>query len=377
MVLLSMVVLLGFAGFATDVGTLFQQKRLCQTVADSAAIAGASQLKFSAVAASAQADAARNGMTNGVNGAAVTVNNPPASGPHANDANYVEVIATQNAPTFFMKVFNFTSVPVSARAVATLVSGSSCLTALAPSGTGLSTAGPITVSATQCGIFVNSNASNALAINNSGSLTANTIGVVGAISNSGGAVLTPAAVTGVAALSDPLSYLTVPACATPGTYDSAGGTVTAGSFPSGLSITSSGATTFGGGIYCFGGPLSIAGTGTVTGSNVTFYFSSSASASFGATAIVNLSAPTSGAYNGILIYQDSADTATESLGGNAGGTLAGVIYAPQGTVTLGGTVSGTFAVAVVAGQISLSGTAALQNYATVNGTMQMASALVE
>ena len=60
---------------------------------------------------------------------------------------------------------------------------------------------------------------------------------------------------------------------------------------------------------------------------------------------MNLSAPTSGTYKGLLIYADRGDTAgTISFDkGNASGTLAGIIYAPNTAMELqdsGGDKSG-------------------------------------
>src|SRR5580765_9084413 len=86
----AMVVLAGFAGLAIDMGTLRYQKRLQQTAADSAAIAGAVNLEFgSGMIVGAQGAAAQNGYTDTNGGAgcsggavgciSVAVNNPPTS----------------------------------------------------------------------------------------------------------------------------------------------------------------------------------------------------------------------------------------------------------------------------------------------------------
>ena len=85
---LSMTVLLGFVGFAADVGVLLHTKRNVQTAADSAAIAGAAELGYTDLTygAAGQAAATQNGFTNGVNGAVVTINNPPLYGAHAGQA---------------------------------------------------------------------------------------------------------------------------------------------------------------------------------------------------------------------------------------------------------------------------------------------------
>src|SRR6266446_580249 len=104
----AMVVLAGFAGLAIDMGTLRYQKRLQQTAADSAAIAGAQNLEFgSGVTVGAQGAAAQNGYTDNNSGAgcvnaavgciSVAVNalgstGGPLTGPHAGDPKYVEAI---------------------------------------------------------------------------------------------------------------------------------------------------------------------------------------------------------------------------------------------------------------------------------------------
>src|ERR1700729_3550660 len=54
------------------------------------------------------------------------VNNPPLSGPHssgANAAKYVEVLVAVVQPTYFMNIFGTSSEVITARAVATNLSG--------------------------------------------------------------------------------------------------------------------------------------------------------------------------------------------------------------------------------------------------------------
>src|ERR1700676_2538491 len=87
---IAVVVLAGFTGLAIDMGTLRYQKRLEQTAADAAAIAGASNLVFkSGVTAGAQTAPAQNAFSansggttctanpNTIGCVGVTVNNPP------------------------------------------------------------------------------------------------------------------------------------------------------------------------------------------------------------------------------------------------------------------------------------------------------------
>src|ERR1019366_7157519 len=95
------VVLMGFAGLGIDMGYLRYEKRLQQTAADSAAIAGAAELLYGSagVTNAAKHDSAANGSTDGTNNVTVTVHNPPTSGPHNAAAGYVEVLVAQVHPT--------------------------------------------------------------------------------------------------------------------------------------------------------------------------------------------------------------------------------------------------------------------------------------
>ena len=136
-VALSMTIILGVVGMATDVGTLLHDKRDLQIAADAAAIAGAVEENFNPAAASVQAAGAaaatQNGLTNGSNGAVVTINPPPVYGPHAGAAGYVEAIVTKTEPVFFMKLFGFPSMNVTARAVAfNGAASTNCLLAINP-----------------------------------------------------------------------------------------------------------------------------------------------------------------------------------------------------------------------------------------------------
>jgi len=71
---LILVPLLGFAGFAVDVGAWYSRASSLQRAADSAALAGVVwQPDFAAATAAAQTEASRNGFTNGVDGITVAV----------------------------------------------------------------------------------------------------------------------------------------------------------------------------------------------------------------------------------------------------------------------------------------------------------------
>lgn len=134
-VALSMTALLGFVGFATDVGLLLRGRRIAQTVADGAAIGAATESLYegtpstvsSGMWSAASQDAILNGFTpgssNGVKndttGGTLTLNigtNIPIT--KYQPAGYVQAVVTQNTPTMFMNLFGFHSMDVVATAIA-------------------------------------------------------------------------------------------------------------------------------------------------------------------------------------------------------------------------------------------------------------------
>jgi hypothetical protein len=121
-----LLILLPIMGLGIDFGYFRYQEVQLQTAADAAAIAAAGELSYgvtcscNAVQAAGQNASAANGFASGAGGATVTVNNPPQSSqdPNSGNANYVEVVITQNEPTFFARILGINSVALAARAEA-------------------------------------------------------------------------------------------------------------------------------------------------------------------------------------------------------------------------------------------------------------------
>jgi len=361
---LSMSLLIGFLALAVDVGTLFRAKRLMQTAADSAAIAGAQEYLYGDMTAAADAAAAQNGVPiGGANGGVVTVNNGPLSGPHQGQSGYIEAIVSQTQPTFFGKIFTGSifqnSVAVSARAVATLGPSQSCIYTLGSGG--ITLVGSPTETVTTCGIADNEN----LSLTNA-TVTANSIGVVGTYSGGGA---TPTPVVGIAPVSDPLAYLTAPPYNPPPCVPQPGGTTLTPGCYNGISLAGSSSLTLSAGTYVINGDFSVAGNANLTGIGVTFEVLGSTS--LAGTGTINITAPTSpttNPYLGILFYQPTSNTNSISLVGNAGSTLEGVIYAPTSAVSLNGSAGSTIYIDYVVSSLSLNGNASLLSYAALAGT---------
>jgi hypothetical protein len=268
---------------------------------------------------------------------AVTVNNPPASGPNSGNSNAVEVIVTQAQPTYFLAMAGFSSLNVSARAVAAMQSSSNCMYSLNPSAAGaLKMAANSTVTSS-CGVAIDSSNSQALIGASGDTIDAPSLGIVGGKSWSGGG-LPSNTTTGVAVVADPLAYLpTPPAAGGCTTWPTVGPNATANipaGFYCGLNVKSNSTVNLtSSGTYSFDGTIALSSNTTLNGTGVTLYFKSG-SINLSSNTSLNLSAPTTGTYAGIVIFQDRANSSTLALSSNSGMTLTGAVYAPDANVTL-------------------------------------------
>jgi hypothetical protein len=356
-VALSLVVLIGAVGLSIDMGYLRYTKRRLQTAADSAAIAGASELKQGNYRTAALSDSQSNGFANGVNSVTVTPSNPPNDPPFAgrlNSINYVEVQVQQQAPTFFMRIFGIKTALLSATAVAELGSSKGCVYALGPLG-GITVNGTVVAN---CGIV-----DNAILSIGGGCVTASSIGVV--LELLGNGCTNPPPAIGIEPTGDPLQYLVpppvgnctftnkrvnsrIPTTLTPGTY--CGGIR--------IANTNTGNVTFQPGLYVLSGGvgLQVGGSGNVSGDGVTFYITGGGTAQINGTGNVTLSAPANapsgGIPGGVLFYQNPLDTANPTLTGNL--DLSGALYFPSAQLTVGGTLHSLYAI-LVAQVIQLNG----------------------
>jgi hypothetical protein len=401
---LALVVLIGFAGLAIDMGVLRYQKRLQQSAADAAALAGASNLASTSggVTAGAQNASATNGFTDTGGGqtsactasgatvgtVCVQVNNPPLSGPHTSNSKYVEVLIAVVQPTYFMKIFGVNSEAITARAVATNLSGGNgggCLYTLGPPANsieGVNINGNATLNAPSCGIVDNGNFNTS---GNALNVSAGTFGVAGSANQSGpGGTVTCAdqapadcPTYGTPAAADPLASLTAPSqpaasssCPATGLCDvTTKGTETLqpGTYDS-IIIGKNSTVTLASGIYYINGSggLTFNGAGTVTSAagGVMFYFTCTTTCPNGGTinatgggdkADIELSPMSSGPYAGILFYQAPADTTGPSLGGDDSSSFGGVLYFPTAEITFFGNGTSYSTGIVVADALALSG----------------------
>jgi hypothetical protein len=108
-----------------------------------------------------------------------------------------------------------------------------------------------------------------------------------------------------------------------------------GVYCGGITLNANATATFNPGLYIINGPVVIGASDTVTGSGVTFYFENNSWTSNGA-ASMNLTAPTTGTYAGILFFQAHGDTDTFILDSNTTSVAQGTFYLPDGPLTING-----------------------------------------
>jgi hypothetical protein len=296
-----------------------------------------------------------------------------------------------------MKALHLNSLTVSARAVGTIATTPTCLVTLGSTAPGLSVTNGAALSISSCGIIDDATGSGALTASGGSPITATSVGVVGTTSISNGATVTPTPVTGITTVADPLSYFATPppssdytsGCSVDPKVSTSRtiGPSTSNSYVcyQGLTISNNSTVTLNPGLYIING---VGGTGknqfSVSGgvlngtTGVTFYLVNGAYFTVSNGATLNLTAPTSGPYRGMLFYQDPGDTAADSFIGGSVAVLNGIFYLPKAALTLSNGNSSTFSTDLVVGSLTMTGSATLKPYAPLNAASPLSGArLVE
>lgn len=370
----SIIAILGFAGLVTDVGMMQYYKRRVQAGADAGALGGALQLyRYGSayVPLAVTHDVTANGFTNGVSGATVVENNPPTTGQYAGKSNYVEVIVTKQVPLSFMRALGFSSANVAARAVAGPGQTSTCVYVLNSSAANaLSVSGSAVLNA-QCGVAVNSTSPTALSIGGSSCLTASSIAVSGGYSLTSTCATNVTPKTATAQVSDPFSSLAAPtvgACDSTNFNKKVSSFINPGVYCNGITLTG-GTLTMNPGTYILaGGGLTLKAGTTITGSGVTIYNTAANGytykpISFAGNTSINLSAPTSGTYEGILFYTDRTITSTSmnTITGDNTSVIVGTIYMPTVPLQFIGNANLVAYTVLVTDTLSLTGNATIND----------------
>jgi len=344
--------------------------------------------------AAARTDASLNGYEHGAGTIVVDVYNPPATGLYAGNNGFVEVVVSEEFPTYFMRVLNINEATVRTRAVSGVVNnGNLCVLALDPSrDRALRVTGTPRLQ-TNCEIQVNSTSTRALEVNGTGELVANCdqvancIGVTGEPRVAGGGYVSPTPQTGVTPTPDPFAmraqpvvgdFALSPTAALAANPISSNVTLRPGYYPNTLTING-GTVLFEAGVYYLqrglkatGGSLQSLGAGT------SFYNHNQAGNDFidiGGNVTASLYAwtgqgvfpSTSHESMDNMLFWNNRNTTHRNPGhlvrGTSGTCWGGIIYIPtQHLDFAGNSITGCdgYWTMFVANTIDLSGTAGVQ-----------------
>jgi hypothetical protein len=399
---------IGAAGLGVHSIELSLMQRRLQREADSAAIAGGyslyqGQSNSTATAAATEA-LSQNALVTGVTSTLTPTGSYTSGSTTFTKTMYVQLQATVSTP--FMGIFGQGSKPIAAEARAAIVpEGDLCAIALQNAAVvGINVQGNANINL-GCGAGTNALGANSKSsisrTGNSGTLVAEPLVAVGSVDD---AFTGSTQIEGHVVISDPFSSLSL----NPATNDVNNGACNNPNSPltvaSGATLTLANAPNPGcftkidiqGIAYLKSGTYFIVGTGN--GNNTGFQvgasgqlhcsgctfvltkqgaqsndtsISAAGTMSISGSAILDITSPTSGTYQGIFLYRDRrapADTnGCCTVVGNTGGTLTGAIYAPNDQVTFTG--NGTFSsncLQILSATISFDGSATINN--TFNST---------
>ncbi len=357
---LCLPVVMGCAGLGVEVGFWQFRQRQAQTAADLAAYAGAVSLRNHESVAQAREEAAAEARLHGFEATAGVINamSPPQSGNYQ-DSRSMEVVLNQSLPRFFSSIMSQEPLLISVRAVATYQEESdACLLALSPDASAaIDLFGSSNVAMIACEIMSNSIADDAVTLRGSTDVETPCINSVGGfeVGGSAGYTLTDCreARVNLPRAQDPYEDVQPPTLPSScsningGGGGPNGGLVTVSAGPSGVKrfcngLNLSGDYEFEPGVYVIdGGDFRIGAQAHVQGDGVTFYFTDGARARFNGGATVQLTAPNTGEYAGLVFFGDRDDYGVDhTFNGTADSHITGAIYTPASDISFLGDFSG-------------------------------------
>ncbi len=353
LIVFGIVALIGLTGLAIDGGNAYSDRRNAQNAADTAAFAGAlAKIDNQSISTAALSRAASNGYNNDGVTNTVTVNNPPATGcgggsnPYVGNSQYIQVIINTNVSTYFAPVVGIRQLHNCVESIAkgqpgvqqTLYNGNAVV-GLAPSGCdAVYLAGNEQLQTWGGGVFSNSKDACGLTFQGSSNTQTHGPGGYSMVASSYTTIGNPTVDDhgngfnyNQSQYPYPPPNLPNPTCT--GTATTSGSTMSAGSYTG--TFPPSGVTNLNSGVYCVTGDFVMNGNGTLNGSNVVIVLETGA-IKWNGSAQINLSAPTSGPFKGLLIYAPMSNTNTMGINGNSNSNLTGTILTPAAPIVING-----------------------------------------
>jgi hypothetical protein len=254
----------------------------------------------------------------------------------------VEVKASRIAQSLFKGWFGLGETLLSVQAVATIVGKPNiCVLALDPTASGtIMLQKQAKVVGQNCAIYSNSTHSNGIKSFDSSSMSASMICSAGGKLGGKGS-FSPEPYVDCPHFEDPLAERPEPsagACVATGlVITNQTTTLSPGTYCGGVSISGHSNVTFAPGVYILkDGPLNVAGSSTIQGAGVGFYFNTDdATFTFETGTTVDLSAPKTGEMAGLLFFGSRSQTMpVYKIFSDHARQLLGTIYLPQGEISI-------------------------------------------
>lgn len=346
MAALTMPIVVGGAGLGVETGYWYYTQLKLQQSADAAVYAAALELhegNNSEMLSSATAAATLNGYTSSTDTIAMVT--PSATYP--TDTRTVDVSLTRSVTRGFSAIFDHTPITIGVKATAKYDPASNaCLLALSKAAANsVWIHGNGAMNITGCVVSSNSISSQSIVTAGSASTSMPCITTAGGVSLNASVTLTSCTtpLTNLPPVSDPYKSLPLP---TPGSCKNweANASHTPGTYCAGTINMNARLHTFSPGTYIFNGSQVTVNGGNGAGmqcAGCTFIFMNGATITMNGTPYMNLQAPTSGTYKGILFMGDrTGSPTTMSFTGDATSNMTGTIYFPNDNVVYAGNFSG-------------------------------------
>jgi len=349
MTALLMPMIVGGAGLGVETGYWYYQQLHLQQAADAAVYAAALELhegNTSQMLSSATAAATLNGYTSSTD----TISEVTPSATYPSDARSVDVSMTRSVTRGFSAVFKTTPVVLHVKATAKFdPSSNACLLALSKSSANsVWIHGNGGMDITGCVVSSNSISTQSIVTAGSASTSMPCMTTAGGVSLNANVTFTDAtctsALTGQLPVSDPYNSVPVPSPGSCKTWE-ANASHTPGTYCTINSGINSRIHTFAAGTYIFNGSAASlvvnGGGGMSCPDGCTFVFINGATVTMNGSPYINLKAPTTGTYAGMLFMGDRTGSPTSmTFNGDVTSNMTGTIYFPNDNVTYAGNFSG-------------------------------------
>ncbi len=378
LITISMFAIIGVAALAIDGSFMYEKRNRLHAAADAAAKSAAIEAQRGN-ASNRWAFAQREVEAHGFSDSVIQAVNWPYTSALC-PSSCVEVILREQTSTFFGRVLGFTDMTPRARSVAGTASSNGCLLTLNPTGPGLVMANNTSIQAPACDVLINSDASNALDMGANTLIDARGTGVVGDADMKNHAVVQPSLTTVIAHFSDPVAGVYgVPtaagSCATvPPPVSGKITVVSAGTASTGIvtklcaiSLNNNVEIEFPSGNYLIDGGIELKNNNTITAPAGVMLYIINGKIDIQNSATINITAPTSGPWAGLAVWQAGNNSISLKNGGEW--NVNGITYAPlEGFhADNGDDIKGNCSIFVVAKMDIGNNTAQLSNTCTTFG----------